>query len=164
MVLLSTTATPQHENPLSVDVHQDVVLGIEPISIHEPQVIFNQNHDESWAPEFGKEVAWYEVEYLEMEETADLGFDTAQYLPDDFDPFATPTDVAGINFMEEEEAGLDPDFDTSSYLPEGFDPYGVYIDLDDIVYIEEEDLELGFDTAKYLPVGFDPYCGSAVLN
>ena len=164
MVLLSTTATPQHENPLLDDVHQDVVLSIDPVTLNEPQE-FAQALEDKRLPDSAKEIAWYEVKFLEMEEVADLGFDTTLYLPEDFDPYAAPTDLAGINFIEEEEAGLDPDFDTSFYLPEGFNAYGVYFNLDDIVYIEEEeDLDLGFDTAQYLPVGFDPYYDSVVLE
>ena len=165
LVLLSTTATPQHESPLLDGVIEEVVLSIDPETIHEPQLhileyneyVINDGCSES-TPEV---VAWYDVTYLE-EETLDLGFDTTLYLPDDFDPKAVPTDLDGINYMEE-EIDLYPEFDTAEYLPEGFDPYDIYVDLDAIVYLEEEDLDLGFDTAKYLPIGFDPYHDSIVI-
>ena len=163
--MLSTTATPQHENPLLDNVFENVVLSIDPEIIHEPQIHvpayeeYKLNKGDSEANL--KVVAWYDVTYLE-EEIIDLGFDTAFYLPEDFDAHAVPTDLAGINFMEE-ETDLDPEFDTASYLPEGFDPYDIYIDLNEIVYLEDEELDLGFDTAKYLPIGFDPYHDSIVV-
>ena len=165
LVLLSTTATPQHESPLLDGVIEEVVLSIDPEIINEPQLhVLELNEyviNDRCSEDTAKIVAWYDVTYLE-EETVDLGFDTALYLPEDFDAKAVPTDIEGINFMEE-EIDLDPVFDTASYLPEGFDPYDVYIDLDAIVFLEEEDLDLGFDTAKYLPIGFDPYHDSIVV-
>jgi len=165
LVLLSTTATSQHESPLLDNVFENVVLSIDPEIIHEPQILVPA-YEEYKLNEGGnkasfKVVAWYDVMYLE-EEIIDLGFETALYLPEDFDAHAVPTDLAGINFMEE-ESDLDPVFDTTGYLPEGFDPYDIYIDLDAIVFLEDEDLDLGFDTAKYLPIGFDPYHDSIVV-
>ena len=165
LVMLSTTATPQHESPLLDGVFEEVVLSIDPVNIEEPRIhlleieeyVIYEGSDEANP----KVISWYDVTYLDEQET-DLGFDTALYLPEDFDANAVPTDLAGINFMEE-EVDLDPDFDTTFYLPEGFDPYDIYIDLDAIVYLEDEDLDLGFDTAKYLPIGFDPYHDSIVV-
>ena len=164
LVMLSTTATPQHESPL-LDVFEEVVLSIDPVSINEPQLIVPEAEEyeisdgcNELAPTM---IIWYDVDYLENE-ILDLGFDTASYLPEDFDAHAIPVDLDGFNFMEE-DTDLDPVFDTTSYLPEGFDPYDIYIDLEAIVYLEDEDLDLGFDTTKYLPVGFDPYHDSIVI-
>lgn len=165
LVMLSTTATPQHESPLLDNVFEEVVLNIDPEIIHEPQshVLEYEEYElmEGDSKATPKVLAWYDVTYLE-EEQPDLGFDTACYLPEDFDANAVPTEVEGFNYMEE-ETDLDPEFDTASYLPEGFDPYGIYFDLDAIVFLEEDDFDLGFDTAKYLPIGFDPYHDSIVV-
>ena len=165
LVMLSTTATPQNENPLLDGVIEEVVLSIDPENKIEPQTILPEAEEleinDNCSEEGPQLIAWYDVSYLE-EDPNDLGFDTALYLPEDFNANALWTDLAGINFMEE-EIDLDPDFDTSIYLPEGFDPYDIYIDLDGIVYLEEEEIDLGFDTAKYLPIGFDPYHDSIVV-
>jgi hypothetical protein len=99
-----------------------------------------------------------EIVFLEEEEQVDLGFDVAEYLPADFDPYAsTEPALDDIAFIEEDEE-IDLGFDTAVYLPIGFDAFaGPDPDLRDIVFIEDEDPELGFDTQPYLPENFDPY-------
>ncbi len=62
------------------------------------------------------------IEVVEEEPDFDLGFDTAEYLPADFDAYAYPTDVQSINYIDPNDS-FELDFDTSKYLPEGFDPY-----------------------------------------
>ena len=161
LVLLSTTATPQHENPLLDGVIEEVVLSIDPEKIEKPHIHVPQVIGHEIITASPNEVAWYDVAFIE-EDNVELGFDTAAYLPEDFDAHAIPTDLAGFNFMEE-EIDLDPSFDTTNYLPEGFDPFDIYIDLDAIIYLEDDDLDLGFDTAQYLPIGFDPYHDSIVV-
>lgn len=105
----------------------------------------------------GEELDLREVVFYEEEEILDLGFDTADYLPEDFNPFANPENFMDISYLEE-ESEMDLGFDTREYLPEGFDPYEPYFDLNSIEYIEEEEeIELNFDTSAYLPKGFDPY-------
>ncbi|NND16419.1 MAG: hypothetical protein HKN89_08865 [Eudoraea sp.] len=159
LVLLSTTATPQTENPLLEDICQEVVMGIDSADNNNKadfvQFLKDNCPKENWV----KDIAINDVAYLEMEEPVDLGFEASAYLPENFDAYAAPSDLSGINFIEE-EIGLDPAIDTALYLPEGFSPYEVYVNWEAIVYIEEEDLDLGFDTAKYLPVGFDPYAST----
>ena len=59
---------------------------------------------------------------IEDEEEIDLGFDTNEYLPDNFDPYQNAVSIEGLNFMEEEEE-IDLGFDTKPYLPDNFDPY-----------------------------------------
>ncbi|MDO1499066.1 hypothetical protein Q2T40_01645 [Winogradskyella maritima] len=56
------------------------------------------------------------VDYIEEETDFDLGFDTADYLPEDFDPYKMYVDLQAIDFIEEEEAFK---IKTSKYLPEG---------------------------------------------
>ena len=103
------------------------------------------------------ELAMDEIIYIEEEEV-DLGFDTAEYLPENFDPYKQYVDLDAIEFIEEEES-LDFGFETSEYLPENFNPYASPVEVMNIDYIEEgeDEFDLGFDTAQYLPEGFDPH-------
>ncbi len=61
------------------------------------------------------------VPYIELEKEEALGFDTSEYLPEGFNPYAEEIPVTSVNFVEEEAVELG--FDTSGYLPENFDPY-----------------------------------------
>lgn len=61
------------------------------------------------------------IEFIEVEEGINLGFDSEKYLPEDFDPYTTSIDIESINFIEDEEVNLD--FDTKDYLPDGFNAY-----------------------------------------
>ncbi|MEM9648336.1 hypothetical protein [Flagellimonas flava] len=56
------------------------------------------------------------------EDDLGLGFDTAPYLPENFDPYCGEFSLESINYIDEAEE-LELDFDTSGYLPIGFDPY-----------------------------------------
>lgn len=96
-----------------------------------------------------------EIVFIE-EEDLNLGFDTADYLPENFDPHKTYFDLNSIPYIED-EGDFDLGFDTVDYLPEGFNPYTDIIPVKSINYIEMEDMELGFDTKEYLPQGFSPY-------
>ena len=91
------------------------------------------------------------------EEDAPFDFNTKDYLPVGFNPYAT--DRYGEIFevsLEEEDTPFD--FDTKEYLPVGFNPYATdqYEDLSEIS-IEEEDEQFDFNTKNYLPKNFDPY-------
>lgn len=61
------------------------------------------------------------VAFIEMDTEDELGFDTAVYLPEDFDPYSDEVAVEAINFIEEDTIELG--FDTEAYLPKDFDPY-----------------------------------------
>jgi hypothetical protein len=61
------------------------------------------------------------VEFIEEDEHG-LGFDTAPYLPENFDPYNGEFSLDAINYIDEND-DLELDFDTSGYLPIGFDPY-----------------------------------------
>jgi len=93
--------------------------------------------------------------FLEAEEEIDLGFNTSDYLPENFDPNEVYVDLNRIAYLENDEDGL-PDFDTATYLPKDFNPFAIPADISAISYIEEEPV-LNIDTAPYLPEGFDPY-------
>lgn len=61
------------------------------------------------------------IEFIEVEDGINLGFESAKYLPEDFDPYTTSIDIESIDFIEDEEVNLD--FNTEDYLPEGFNAY-----------------------------------------
>ncbi|NNL09369.1 MAG: hypothetical protein HKP38_09115 [Croceitalea sp.] len=96
-----------------------------------------------------------EIEFIE-EEDMELGFDTEDYLPENFNPKKVYFDLNSISYVEE-EIDTDLGFDSSAYLPENFNPYATPINVSSINYIELEDMKLGFETSEYLPEGFDPY-------
>jgi hypothetical protein len=94
------------------------------------------------------------IEYIEEEIEIDLGFDTAEYLPEGFDPYKIYVDLNAITFITE-EVELN---DLSEFLPEGFDAYAAPTDVQSINFIDEnDDFEINFNTKKHLPEGFDPY-------
>jgi hypothetical protein len=94
------------------------------------------------------------IVYLEDEEEIDLGFDTADYLPEDFDPYSFYIDLNTVVFIENEETEIY----SSTNLPKDFNAYGYPVHFRHISYIDpEEPTDLDFDTQKHLPEGFDPY-------
>jgi len=97
-----------------------------------------------------------DIEFLELEEEFDLGFDTSEYLPEGFNPYEANFEMTSVEFTDLEET-IDLGFETSEYLPEGFNPYENIVDIKSINFMEIEDNDLGFDTADYLPEGFNPY-------
>lgn len=62
------------------------------------------------------------VEFIEEDQDIELGFDTGQYLPGNFDPYSEIISLKSINYMEESDE-MDLDFETTGYLPKGFDAY-----------------------------------------
>ncbi len=96
--------------------------------------------------------------YIKEDVDFDLGFDTADYLPEGFDPYEIYVDLDAVIFLEEE---VMDDFDFKKYLPAHFDAYAYPADVQSINYIDENDaVELDFDIHEYLPKGFDPYSQS----
>ncbi len=96
------------------------------------------------------------IELIEIEENIELGFDTAQYLPEGFNAYAGMQTADGLNLIVIEEE-IELGFNTKDYLPKGFNPYrGMIFAVEDIVVIEEEEeFILDFNTQKYLPNRFD---------
>lgn len=95
------------------------------------------------------------VEYIEEEEVIELGFDTADYLPEGFDPYAFYFDVNSVEFIEEFDL---KDIQVKNLLPKGFDAYSDPKGIEGINYIDPNDeIVLDFNTKKYLPKGFDAY-------
>jgi hypothetical protein len=94
------------------------------------------------------------VIFIEEVSPVKLGFDTAMYLPADFNAYAHPQNFMDISFIEEEDE-VQLDFDVQEYLPRYFDPYKKYFDLNTIEYIEEEEeIKFNFEIRDYLPQGF----------
>lgn len=79
------------------------------------------------------------ITYLEVEEAVNLDFDTAAYLPADFNPYAAPSNFRHVSFIED-TVEIDLGFNPEDYLPEGFDPHRFFFDIHSIEYIEEEEL------------------------
>ena len=105
------------------------------------------------------ELDWSTIELFEIEEEDNLGFNSKDYLPEEFNPLKGLHDLdwSTIKLSEiEEEADLG--FDTKNYLPEHFNPLNGLHDIDwstiELFEIEEE-VELGFNTKDYLPAHFN---------
>lgn len=165
LVLLGTTTTPQ-ENKLTTNctlTEDNIYESID--DVNNLEVLAMQSETVWIAPKLisrtlvhaPEDIKVSEIVYIEEETSIDLGFDTADYLPEGFDPYNVYFDVNSVEFMDDESTELG--FDTVAYLPENFDAYANPGSLEGINYIEIEDetIDLGFDTAKYLPEGFDPY-------
>ncbi len=152
MVFLGTTSTPQTDDS-KVELDHDIIISV-PLkaSIEGLQA-------ETTLPfimeEEPTDLDIASIAYAEEEEI-ELGFDTAAYLPENFDPareYVNLNTIAYLEDTEEESVGIN----TEAYLPASFDPYAAPANFMDISYMEEEEIRLGFDTNALLPEGFDAY-------
>ena len=164
MVFLGITSTPQSTDPNDVSSKNQITSLV--FLEDNIDAVPGQFSPESWICTEEKELIALElasIPYLEIEEEVDLGFNTAEYLPENFDPHKVYFDLSSVVYQD---LSKEEDFigNLSSYLPEGFDAYASPADFMDISYIDEEDIELGFDTRDYLPVNFDPYKKELDLN
>ncbi len=101
------------------------------------------------------------ITYIEEENEFELGFNTEDYLPLDFDPAEVYVNLTEIQFVEEDELVLD----FGAYLPHDFDAYAYPADFRSIDYIDPtDDICLGFETSDYLPEGFDAHTRSVDSN
>ena len=95
------------------------------------------------------------ITYIEDEIEIDLGFDTADYLPEDFDAHQVYFDLNGVDYIEED---LAIEWDTKEYLPKEFNAYAYPTDVQSINFIDGSDtFALGFDTQNYLPLNFNAF-------
>ncbi len=95
------------------------------------------------------------ITYIEDEVEFDLGFDTADYLPEDFDAHHVYFDLNGVHYIEEE---FTIKWNTKKYLPKNFNAYAYPSDVQSINFLDEsDDFEVGFDTQKYLPSNFNAF-------
>ena len=98
------------------------------------------------------------IVYIEEEEVIDLGFDTADYLPEDFDPYKVYFDLHSVTVVEAE---IEIDFNSKTNLPADFDAYAYPTDSTSFNYIDADDtIILDFDSTTDLPEGFNPYIKS----
>lgn len=163
LVMLGTTTTPQ-ENKLTSNCttsEDSIHISIADVNSHE---LLAMETETVWkAPKLvsrisvkaPEDIKVSEIVFIEEESYIDLGFDTAEYLPEGFDPYCVYFDVNSIVFIDDEMTDLG--FDTEEYLPTNFNAYANPNSIDGINYMEEETVDLGFDTTKYLPEDFDPY-------
>ena len=94
------------------------------------------------------------ISYIEEENVFDLGFNTDEYLPADFDPYEIYVNLDVIKYIDEGEAIAD----YSAFLPHDFNPYAYPTYFRTIDYVDPSDtIDLDFDTAENLPEVFDPF-------
>ncbi len=95
------------------------------------------------------------ITYIEDDTDFELDFDTADYLPEGFDPYEIYVNLDAVLFMEDEEVD---NVKTKKHLPANFNPYAYPKDVAAFNYIDQNDtIELNFDARVYLPEGFDAY-------
>lgn len=163
LVMLGTTTTPQETKLTSNCTSTEESIYESTVNVNNLETLAMQSETVWKAPKLVSripentpdDIKVSEIVFIEEETSIDLGFDTADYLPEGFDPHNVYFDINSVNFIDDEEEMLA--FDTAAYLPENFDAYANPGSLEGINYIEEEVIDLGFDTARYLPEGFDPY-------
>jgi len=95
------------------------------------------------------------VQYIEEEVKIELGFDTADYLPEDFDAYSYYFDLDWVEYIEVSDL---EDIKVKNRLPKDFDAHANPKGIEGINYIDANDeIILDFNTEKYLPKGFDAY-------
>jgi len=95
------------------------------------------------------------IVYIEDDMDFDLGFDTADYLPEDFDAYQVYFDLNSVDYIEED---FTFDWDSKKYLPKGFDAYAYPSDVQSINFLDESDtFEIGIETQENLPSNFNPF-------
>jgi len=93
------------------------------------------------------------IEYIE-EENFDLGFNTSEYLPEDFDPYTYYMNLDSIAYVEEVAVNIN----SEKNLPKDFNVYANPKNFRNISYIDPTDeTRLELDTEEYLPADFNPY-------
>lgn len=99
------------------------------------------------------------IEYIEEDVIIELGFDTADYLPENFDPYKSYFDLDSIDYIEDEFVQSKRVIrKLKRKLPKGFDAYAFPKDVQSINYIDENDsFKVDFDTKKHLPEDFNAY-------
>ena len=100
------------------------------------------------------------IEYIE-EEDFDLGFNTSEYLPEDFDPYQYYFDLNSISYVEDVYVYID--FEKN--LPRHFDVFANPSDFRNVSYIDPMDeIQLKLETEEYLPSDFNPYVRTSSIN
>ncbi|MBT8293309.1 MAG: hypothetical protein HKP39_08615 [Eudoraea sp.] len=101
------------------------------------------------------------IVYIEEEMDYDLGFNTSDYLPEDFDPYNHYLDLNSISYLEDVYVYID--FEKN--LPRDFDVYSNPTDFRNVSYIDPmDDIQLELETAEHLPADFNPYSRTSSVN
>ena len=101
------------------------------------------------------------IAYIEEENEFELGFNTEDYLPLDFDPNEVYVNLNAIQFIEEDEQVMD----FGAYLPHDFNAFAYPTDFRTIDYLDPSDeFCIDFETTDYLPEGFDAYSRNVDSN
>ncbi|NKI31837.1 hypothetical protein [Croceivirga thetidis] len=129
-------------------VESEVEMDLEDSSVLYDSYLDTSNEENDAIFDFDSDIT------AELESEINLGFDTADYLPADFDAYSAPADIHSIDFIEDEEIELG--FNTEDYLPSDFNPYEVYFNVHEVEFIEEV-FELGYNHKLDLMENFDPY-------
>lgn len=94
------------------------------------------------------------IVYIEEELDYDLGFNTSDYLPEDFDPYNHYLDLNSISYVEDVYVYID----SEKNLPRDFNVYANPTDFRNVSYVDPTDkVHLELDTEEYLPADFNPY-------
>lgn len=101
------------------------------------------------------------IVYIEEELDNDLGFNTSDYLPEDFDPYNHYMDLNAISYVEDIYVYID----SEKTLPRDFDVYANPTDFRNVSYIDPmDDMQLELETAEYLPADFNPHSRNLSIN
>ena len=94
-----------------------------PNSTEKEPNIFEEKYEEATHKEPTAPIAINDIVIYEVEEEADICFDTANYLPENFNALKGKNNIdwSKIDLVNEPEEELIFDFNTKDYLPEGFD-------------------------------------------
>ena len=170
LVFTGITTTSQTEN-FTTDFENQVAVESVSLTVNEHTLFWSTDNEEvailgtghripTEAPEY---IELDAIPYLEDNNEIALGFDTKEYLPENFDPAVFYFDVTTVAYIDENK-GSDLGFNTKDNLPNNFNAYAQPQDVMDVSYIETTDNALGFDTAMYLPERFDAYETELDLN
>ena len=95
------------------------------------------------------------VTYIDDDADFEPCFDTAEYLPEGFNPYEVYIDLKAVIFIEDDATEA---VNTEIYLPSNFNAYAYPTDVASFNYIDEQDsVEIDFDSQPYLPKDFDAY-------
>lgn len=170
LVFMGITTTSQTENS-TTDINDQVAVESISLTVNEHTLFWSTDNEEvsiqgtsmQMPKEAPESLNLEQIAYLEADEVIELGFDTKEYLPENFDPTTFYFEIETVAYIEDSK-DADLGFNTSDYLPSNFDAYAHPKDVMDVSYIELVDYELGIDTTMYLPEGFDPYETELDLN
>ncbi|MBM1105690.1 hypothetical protein JQC67_06000 [Aurantibacter crassamenti] len=112
----------------------------------------------AFASDIKKEVEEFDLNsilYIEDEEVIDLGFNTADYLPEDFNP---NTYYFNLNWVEYVDESKVENVEVENNLPSEFDAYSNPEGIEGVNYIDlNDEIVIGFNTKQYLPKGFNAF-------